>query len=204
MDTNTTLMVIAVVIGIAIATIGFDRFLHNRERPTFALGIWTSTFAVCGIIFLVNGHNNLTHKASALIFFALLIIALAGNILVDKNNIDDQLSGRMSGWGTWWDGWNNNYFNNVVDRWESWALIVVLGFVMFHVAFRNDIDEVTTAVAKPAPAVSAAPSTSHPKFTAHKIQHTRQHDRAESRKHSHASGKLKEKSTTTSRTANGH
>lgn len=138
MDTNTTFMVIAVVIAIAIATIGFDRFLHNRERPTFALGIWISTFAVCGIIFLVNGHNNLTHKASALIFFALLIIGLAGNILVDKNNIDDQLSGRMSGWGTWWDGWNNNYVNNVVDRWESWALIIVLGFVMVNIASKNE------------------------------------------------------------------
>jgi hypothetical protein len=158
MDTNTVFLVILVVIGLAIGTVGFDRFLHNRERPNFAAGVMMTAFAACGVLLLITGHNNFNHKATSLMFFAFILIGLAGNLLIDKNNIDDQESGRMSKWGTWWDRGNDNYIANIVDKWETWGLICIIGLVMFNVAFSKETKEVTAAQASPAP-VAPAPKT---------------------------------------------
>lgn len=138
MEITTTFWVFVIFISVAFITIGFDRVFHNRERPGFALGIWISAFAVCGMFLLFSFHSQLSHKAALLTFFALLLIVFAGTLLVDQNNIDDQESGRMSRYGTWWDGWEDNYFSNIFDKWETWAAIAFVGFLMFNVAVSND------------------------------------------------------------------
>lgn len=176
MDTNTVFLVILVVIGLAIGTVGFDRFLHNRERPNFAAGVMMTAFAACGVLLLITGHNNFNHKATSLMFFAFILIGLAGNLLIDKNNIDDQESGRMSKWGTWWDRGNDNYIANIVDKWETWGLICIIGLVMFNVAFSKETKEVTAAQASPAPvaAVGKAQVSSNQKHSAHKLNSAHQ------------------------------
>ena len=138
MEITTTFWVFVILITVAIVTIGFDRVFHNRERPAFALGIWISAIAICGMFLLFSFHSQLSHKAALLTFFALLLIVFAGNLLVDQNNIEDQESGRMSRYGTWWDGWEDNYFSNIVDKWKTWAAIAFVGVLMFSVALKND------------------------------------------------------------------
>lgn len=146
MEITTTFWVFVILISVAFITIGFDRVFHNRERPGFALGIWISAFAVCGMFLLFSFHSQLSHKAALLTFFALLLIVFAGTLLVDQNNIDDQESGRMSRYGTWWDGWEDNYFSNIFDKWETWAAIAFVGFLMFNVAVSHDSSVVTQPI----------------------------------------------------------
>lgn len=147
MDTNTVFLVILVVIGFSMATVGLDRYMHNRERPDFAAGVTITAFAVCGVLILYAWHNNLTHKATSLILFALILIGLAGNLLIDKNNIDDQEGGLMPKWGTWWDYGADSYCNNILDKWQTWAFVCIVGWLMFSVAVNRDIDDDNAAIA---------------------------------------------------------
>ena len=78
----------------------------------------------------------------------------------------------MSKWGTWWDRGNDNYIANIVDKWETWGLICIIGLVMFNVVFSKETKEVTAAQASPAPvaAVGKAQVQSKPKHTTHRFQ----------------------------------
>lgn len=138
MDTGTTFLIIAFLIGFSLITIFLDRFMHNYERPDFALGVTISALALCGAVLLIGYHSNPESKATQMIFTALLAIALAGKLLIDKNNIDDQENGRMSRRGTWWDCWQNNYRCNIIDKWDTWAKIAILGWVMVIIAQSKD------------------------------------------------------------------
>jgi purine-cytosine permease-like protein len=170
MDTNTVFLAILVVIGFAIATVWFDRFMHNRERPNFAAGVTITAFAICGFLILFNGHHNLTHKATTLILFALILFVLAGNLLIDKNNIDDQEGGLMSKWGTWWDSGDDNYFSNIIDKWQTWAFICVVGWLMFSVAVNRDIDDDNAAIAATTSNAVVAKTPAPSQKTKHKTQ----------------------------------
>ena len=88
----------------------------------------------------------------------------------------------MSKWGTWWDRGNDNYIANIVDKWETWGLICIIGLVMFNVAFSKETKEVTAAQAKPAPSAALAKmAVSKPKRITHnsnphkltKVHHTK-------------------------------
>lgn len=170
MDTNTVFLAILVLIGSALAMVWFDRYMHNRERPNFAAGVMITAFAVCGILILSNWHYNLTHKATALIFFALVLIGLAGNLLVDKNNIDDQEGGLMSKRGTWWDFGDDSYFNNIIDKWQTWAVICVIGWLMYSVAVNRDIDDDNAAIAATTSSIAVAKTAASSQSTKHTTQ----------------------------------
>jgi len=159
-----------VVIGFALAMVFFDRYMHNRERPNFAAGVMITAFAICGFLFLFSGHYNLTHKATALILLALILIGLAGNLLIDKNNIDDQEGGLMSKWGTWWDRGEDNYFNNILDKWQTWAFICVIGWLMFSVAVNRDIDDDNAAIAATTSSPVVAKTATPSQYPKHKTQ----------------------------------
>ncbi len=169
MDPLSILVLFAFVIGYSLLTIAFDRCMHNYVRPNFALGVMIAGLSICGLIFLVFAHPNDHSKASSLMFVAFLILVMVGKLLIDKNNIDDQNAGRMSKWGTWWDGWDNNYFYNIIDKWETWAVIAFLGFAGFNIAMRSEFDESFTASSNPSPSTASATQSATIKTAHHTV-----------------------------------
>ncbi len=173
MDPISIFVLIAFVIGYALITITFDRFMHNYVRPNFALGVMVSALSICGLIILIFAYPNDHSKTSSLIFVALLILIMAGKLLIDQNDIDDQNAGRMSKWGTWWDGWDNNYLNNVIDKWETWAVIAFLGFAGFNLAMRSDFDDSFQASSDLSQSTAIATQSAKSKTAQHKATRAR-------------------------------
>ena len=156
---NNSLELSLLVAGLAVVSILIDSVFRGKLRTNYAAGVIVIACALAAIVMLLSGATAPVHsKAHQVILLGLLAVGAIGVVMRDNANIEDQEQGRMSRFGSWWNGFEDNYENNIIDKWETYAIMGVLMFLMFSAMFKPERQESnTTAMAKTSPAIVQAP-----------------------------------------------
>lgn len=147
---NGTLECVLIIFGACAGHVLFDCLFRGRFRRNFAIGYAVIAIALSAIV-TMGACSPEEHygKLKTIIVLAMLALCCIGSIVIDNVNISEQENRRMSRWGSWWDGFEDNYFSNIIDKWETYAVLAILLFCIGSIILKPEVVSAgTTEIAK--------------------------------------------------------
>lgn len=154
---NSTLECILLIFGVCAGHALVDWLFRGRFRRNFAIGYAVIAIALSAIVTLCACSPEEHYgKVKTIIVLGMLALCCIGSIVIDNVNISEQENRRMSRWGSWWDGFEDNYVSNIIDKWETYAVLAFLLFCMGSMILKPE--EVSAETHSPAIAKSTQAS----------------------------------------------
>lgn len=117
----------AMIPVLGIVSIGLDTLMRGRFRSGNAKGTILSAAGIIGVFCWFGFHDRVDPQFGMIVLLLSILLYLFASLIIERNDIEDQESGRMSKWGDWWSDFNNNYFFNQLSLGINWIAISIVG-----------------------------------------------------------------------------